>query len=142
MQHRTGRVVLGIVLQRLACQCQAVYQVASEKGQSAAQERDGLVDTFGVASHTFMAQQVLQALQADARAGEVVGDDDGGGFGDGQGEMIAATLFGLLGEEVDYGVDLSFAQQGETMALDGRQHRIEVLGPAELVDGLRVSLVF
>ncbi|MNR60246.1 hypothetical protein D3C85_1816840 [compost metagenome] len=56
--------------------------------------------------------------------------------------MIATTLLGLLSEEVDYGVDLSFAQQGETMTLDGRQHRIEVFGPAELVDGLRVSLVF
>lgn len=54
--------------------------------------------------------------------------------------MVIGALLGHIGEKVDYRVDLAFAQQVETVPVDGGQQGIEVAGPAELIDRFGVAL--
>ncbi|MNZ52900.1 hypothetical protein D3C78_707640 [compost metagenome] len=134
-QHRAGRIVLGKALQGAAGDVQAVRQVAAQIGQAAAQEGDGLLHPLRMAGDALALEQSLQAADALAGVRDVVGDDDGGGLGHGQGETVAAGMPGDLAEKVDQGVDLALAQQVEGVPVDGGQHRVEVPGAAELVDG-------
>ncbi|MNZ60855.1 hypothetical protein D3C78_789310 [compost metagenome] len=134
-QHRAGGVALRISLQRPARQFQAMAQVAAEEREKGTQVGDGLLDPLGVARHIL----ALKAPDACLRAGDVVGRQHDGGFADGQGEVIAAVLPGNLAEQVDQRVDLPIAQQVEGVAFGDGEHRVEVPGPAVLMDGLRVA---
>lgn len=138
-QDRGRRAGGGVLLQGAVHQVQAVLEVAAQRSQPAAQEGEGLVDAIRAPLGYFMtADQPLQTLQAGARMADVVGDDHRARFGDGQGEMLGRILPRHVGEEVDDAVHFPFAQQVETVLLEGGQQAVEVPGPAELIDGLGV----
>ncbi|MNO76401.1 hypothetical protein D3C76_674730 [compost metagenome] len=142
LQHRCRCVGLRVALQSAVDQAQAVSEIAAEHGQAAAQEGQGLVYPFRMALRYFVAfQQPPQLLQAAPCAGDVVGDDHRAGIGHGQGEMVGTIVPGHIGEEVDDGIDPTFAQQVETVALDGCEQGIEVLGSAQLVNRFCVALM-
>ncbi|MNP27277.1 hypothetical protein D3C76_1201760 [compost metagenome] len=142
LQHCRCRVGLRVALQSTFDQPQAVGEIATEHGQSAAQEGQGLMDAFRVAFRYFVTpQQALQLLQAAPCAGDVVGDDHGAGFSHGQGEMVSAAMPGDIGKKVDDGIDPAFAQQVEAVVFDGREQGVEVLGSAQLVNRFGVAMV-
>ncbi|MNZ35554.1 hypothetical protein D3C78_529550 [compost metagenome] len=136
MQHRAGRVVLGIAPQGTSGHVHAVRQVTAQIGQPAAQEGDGLPHPLRMARVALASEQPLQAPEALGRLRDVVGHDHGGRFGDGQGEAVAAGMSGDFAEKIHQGVDLALAQQVEGVPVDDAQHGVQIPGATELVDGL------
>ncbi|MDT4812462.1 hypothetical protein FQZ97_454240 [compost metagenome] len=140
-QHGTGRVALRVALQRAVDQVDAVHQIAAEHRQAAAQEPQRLLRALrAVRADVRLAQQALQAQQADLCASDVVGGDHRAGFGDRQGVVIGALAW-HAGEEVDDGVDLALAQQVETVPFDRGEQFVVGARAAELVDRLGVAVV-